>query len=122
VLPAVNEFGSELKWKTSRDNNWHSEVQKALLEQLVVGGEVFQLYVSTNNLSSDYVLSAMLWANGRPLQEGIFCQLDKMFSIELNQFYDTILNSRAEGTTLTVEIRKGGSEQLVGEVDVLRFG
>jgi hypothetical protein len=109
-----------LQWKTSRQNTWHTEVGEVPTEQLKVG-EAFQLYVFINDCGSNYALRAMLRADDRPIQEGGFSQLDRIFSIDVNQFYDTI-QWVGKGTTLTAEIRKSGSDQLIAEVDVLRFG
>lgn len=119
-MVAANEYGLELKWKTSQQKTWHTEVQEVPTGQLVVG-EAFQLYVSTNDFSSNYAISAMLWANGRPVQEGRFSQTDRMFSIDVNQFYDTIRHFGGEDITLTAEIRKSKRDQLIEEVDILRF-
>jgi hypothetical protein len=110
-----------LQWRTSRQNTWHTEVGEVQDEQLKVG-ETFQLHVFISDCGSNYALSAMLKADDRPIQEGGFSQLDRIFSIDVNQFYDTIRQSVGKDTTLTAEIRKSGSDQLVAEVDVLRFG
>ncbi len=115
----TNESGLALQWKTSRQNTWHTKVGEVPPEQLRVG-ETFQLHVLINDCGSNYALSAMLKVDARPLQEGRFSQLDRIFSIDVNQFYYAI-QSVGKGTTLTAEIRKSGSAQLVAEVDVLRF-
>jgi hypothetical protein len=119
-LVAANESGLELKWKTSRQKTWHTEVEEMPTEQLMVG-EALQLHIFISDCGSNYTLSAMLRASDRPVQEGSFGQSDRMFSIDVNQFYDTIRQSVREDTTLTVEIRKSESDQLIAKVDVLRF-
>lgn len=116
----ANESGLGLKWKTSRQKAWRTKVQEVPMEQLVVG-EAFRLCVFTNDFSSGYDLWAMLRASDRLLQGGKFEQLGSIFSIYLNPFYDTIRHSGGEDTTLTVEIIESSSNQLIAEVDILRF-
>jgi len=103
-LAAANESGLALQWKTPRQNTWHTKVGEIPHKQLKVG-EALQLHVFINDCGSNYALSAMLKADDRPLQEGWFSEVDRVFSIDVNQFYYAI-QSVGKDTTLTAEIRK----------------
>lgn len=108
-----------LKWKTSKQKMWGGISQKIEQNDLK-SGESFYLLIQTNDFDNRYDLLALLEANGQKLQEGKFIRKGMEYSLELNQFFDTIKHNKDE-LTMRVEIRKMKEEQLVGSIDTLYF-
>ena len=108
-----------LKWKTSKQMTWSGISQKIERNDLKAG-ESFYLLIQTNDFDNKYDLLALLEANRQKLQEGKFIRKGLEYSLELNQFFDTIKHNKDE-LTIRVEIHKMKEEQLVGSVDSLYF-
>jgi ribosomal protein L13E len=108
-----------LKWKTSKQKMWGGISQKIERNDLK-SGESFYLLIQTNDFDNKYDLSAILETDGQKIQEGKFIRKGMEYSLELNQFFDTIKHNKDE-LTIRVEIRKIKEEQLVGSVDTLYF-
>ena len=124
-MVAAEESGIKLKWKISQQKTWQTKVKEMRPKQLVVG-KAFRLYVSVNDCSSDYDLLAILRAGNQSLQECKFEHSGSLFSIALNWFHyaiceSTVCQALRENMTLTVGIIKRGADQLIAQVDVLRF-
>ena len=108
-----------LKWKTSKQMTWNGISQKIERRHLEPGYPLY-LQIRTNDFDNKYDLLALLEANGQKLQEGQFIRKGLEYSLELNQFFDTIKHNKDE-LKIRVEIRKMKEEQLVGSVDTLYF-
>jgi len=108
-----------LKWKTSKQMTWNGISQKIERRHLEPGYSLY-LQIRTNDFDNKYDLLALLEANGQKLQEGEFIRKGLEYSLELNQFFDTIKHNKDE-LTIRVEIRKMKEIQLVGSVDTLYF-
>lgn len=108
-----------LKWKTSKQMTWSGISQKIERRHLEPGYPLY-LQIRTNDFYNKYDLLALLEANGQKLQEGKFIRKGLEYSLELNQFFDTIKHNKDE-LTIRVEIRKMKEEQLVGSIDTLYF-
>ncbi len=108
-----------LKWKTSKQHIWGDKCQKIERKDLK-SGELLYLRVQTNDFDNKYDLLAILETNEQKLQEGKFIRNGMEYSLELNQFFDTIKHNKDE-LTIRVEIRKMKEEQLVGAVDTFYF-
>lgn len=109
---------SRLKWKTTKQKVWNSRLQKIEREDLKPG-EPFFLQIKLNDFDNKYDLLALLEANGQKLQEGKFIRRDSDYSLELNQFFDTIKDNKDE-LTIRVEIHNI-KQQFVGSVGTLYF-
>jgi len=108
-----------LKWKTSKQKIWSSISQKIERKDLKTG-KPFYLLVRTNVFDTKYELLALLETDGNKLQEGKFIRKGTEYSLELNQFYDTIRQCKNK-SNLRVEICEVKNYQLLGEVDILNF-
>lgn len=108
-----------LKWKTSKQNIWDSKFQK-IERRSLKPGEPFYFLIQTNDFDNKYDLLAVLETNGQKLQEGRFIRKGVEYSLELNQFYDTIRQYKNE-LNLKVEIWKIRDNQLLSKVNILNF-
>jgi len=99
-----------LKWKTSRQMDWKDTPLRLEREELLVSEELY-LYINTNSFAN-YNISAILEANNQKLQESKFVRKRNIYSILLNQFYDTIKESKSR---ITLKIKILESEKVVGE-------
>lgn len=107
-----------LKWKTSIQKGWSSKTQNIVRKDLK-SGEPFYLRIQTNDFDNKYNLSALLETKGQKLQEGKFIQTGIEYSLELNQFYDTIKQNKDE-LSLRVEIY-GDKQNYLNEICILKF-
>lgn len=109
-----------LKWKTSKQQTWEGKTQKIRKKELLYG-EDFYLFICTNDFNAVYDLWAILRTNSGELQEAKLHRIGTIYSVKMNQFYDTISENEGE-TTLAIQLRKTKSDQLLSQVDVLTFG
>ncbi|MBP9019847.1 MAG: hypothetical protein KBG04_08535 [Bacteroidales bacterium] len=108
-----------LKWKTSKDKKWYDKPLQIKRDELIAG-EDFYLTICTNDFDTKYDLSAILETDGQKLQEAKFIRRGIMYSLLLNQFYDTIKKNR-DKIALKMEIRKAKNERLLNQVDVIHL-
>lgn len=109
-----------LKWKTSKQKMWGGISQKIERNDLK-SGESFYLLIQTNDFDNKYDLLAILETNGQKLQEeGKFIRKGMEYSLELNQFFDTITHNKDE-LILKVEVRKAKDSALLGKPEILYF-
>jgi hypothetical protein len=99
-----------LKWKTSRHIDWRDTPLRLEREELLTSEELY-LYINTNSFPN-YNISAILEANNQKLQESKFVRKRNIYSILLNQFYDTIKESKGR-IVLKIKILK--NERIIGE-------
>lgn len=108
-----------LKWKTSKQKVWGSKTLKIGRNDLK-SGESFSLKIQTNDFNNKYNLLAILQTNDQKLQEERLIQKGVEYSLELNQFYDTIKQNK-DKLNLKVRIQNEEYDHLVGEVYILEF-
>ncbi|MBC8389222.1 MAG: hypothetical protein H8E13_14395 [Actinobacteria bacterium] len=108
-----------LKWKTSKQMTWNGISQKIERRHLEPGYPLY-LQIRTNDFDNKYDLLALLEANGQKLQEGKFIRKGLEYSLELNQFYDTIKQNKDE-LSLKVKIQSEKHNHLIDEVYILEF-
>lgn len=109
-----------VKWKTSKQSIWGSKFQKVERNDLKPG-ELFCFLVKTNDFDNKYDLLAILGTNGHKLQEGKFIRKGIEYSLELNQFFDTVTHHKEDELTLRVEIRRIGDPRLLASVEAFYF-
>lgn len=109
-----------VKWKTSKQSIWGSKFQKVERNDLRPG-ELFCFLVKTNDFDNKYDLLAILGTNGHKLQEGKFIRKGIEYSLELNQFFDTVTHHKEDELTLRVEIRRIGDPRLLASVEAFYF-
>jgi len=109
---------SRLKWRTSKQDIFGGKLQKVERKDLV-SGEPFYLFVRTNDFNK-YDLLATIETNVQKLQEEKFARKSMEYTLELNQFYDTIKNNKDE-ITLKIEIRGKTLDEILGSVEALCF-
>ena len=108
-----------LKWRYSKQKTWNGISQKIERKDMK-SGEPFYLLIQTNDFDNRYNLLAVLETNGQQLQEGKFIRKGIEYSLELNQFFDTIKHNDGE-LTIQVEIRNVKDLQLLGSVETVFF-
>ncbi|NVM56356.1 MAG: hypothetical protein HWN66_21845, partial [Candidatus Helarchaeota archaeon] len=108
-----------LKWKTSKQKAWNGKLQNIKRDELIYG-ESFYLFICTDDFNNRYDLSSILETNNQRLQEGKFIQQGINYSLELNQFYDTIKRNK-NVLSLKIEIRRTKDYKLLGTPDILYF-
>jgi hypothetical protein len=109
-----------VKWKTSKQSIWGSKFQKVERNDLK-HGELFCFLVKTNDFDNKYDLLAILGTNGHKLQEGKFIRKGVEYSLELNQFFDTVTHHKEDELILRVEIRKTKDPQPLASVEAFYF-
>ena len=84
-----------LRWKTS---NMEHMTDKPLLikrDELIPGSDLY-LFVSTNDFETKCDFKAILEVNGQKLQEANLKRKAKMYTLRLNELYDTIKKNKGE--------------------------
>jgi len=108
-----------LKWKTSKDQIWGSELKKIDRGNFKSVGP-FYLQLRTNDCGTKYHILAILEAKGnsRRLHEAKFIRKGMEYILELNQFRDTVEHYKND-LILRVEIRKMQNPELHASVEAL---
>jgi len=109
----------KLKWKTSKYEVWNGRLQNIKRDELIYGIS-FYLLICTNDFNNRYDLSAILETNGQRLQEEKFNQQGINYSLELNQFYDTIKQNK-NTLRLKMKICRTKDYKLLGTPEILYF-
>lgn len=110
-----------LRWRTSKQKDWQDKMQFIQRSQLVTG-ELLSLLICTNYFNNKYDVSAVLEKNGQKLQgPEKFIQKNKLYILELNQFYETIKHYRDDELTIAVEIRRAREVESVRRIEPLHI-
>ena len=108
-----------MKWKTSNQRAWDCRLQQIERKDLKPG-ETILIMIQTNDIDYKHALLALLKTNDRKLQEGRFVRKGIEYILELNQFYDTIIQNK-EDLRLEVEVRKITDNQILNKFDILNI-
>lgn len=108
-----------VKWKTSKQDTWDWRPQK-IERREIRSGEPFYLLLMTNDFDTEYDLIGILETRDQPVQQGRFIKKGMEYTLELNQFYETIRHYKSE-LSLRVKICQNRDGLQIGKVDILNF-
>jgi hypothetical protein len=83
-----------LKWRTSKSETWHDRPIQIRRDELITGDN-FYLVVCTNDFSKRYEFLGILETAGQKMQEAKFHRNGMVYNLLLNQFFDTIKETKA---------------------------
>ncbi len=106
-----------LRWRTSKNETWYDKPLQIKRDELIVGVD-FYLILCTNDFDTRYDLLAILETDDQRLQEAKCIRKSTVYSLPLNQFYDTI-NENKRAMTLKIEILSLKENQLLHEIKIL---
>ncbi|RSN72654.1 ribosomal protein L13e [Candidatus Methanodesulfokora washburnensis] len=99
-----------LKWNISKPTDW-KDIPLCLEREKLLAGEDLYLYINTNSFVK-YDILAILETSNKKLQESKFVKKGNIYSILLNQFYDSIKETK-DKIMLKIKILKDG--KVIGE-------
>jgi large subunit ribosomal protein L13e len=99
-----------LKWNILRPTDW-KDIPLCLEREKLLAGEDLYLYINTNSFVK-YDILAILETSNKKLQESKFVKKGNIYSILLNQFYDSIKETK-DKIMLKIKILKDG--KVIGE-------
>ncbi len=106
-----------LRWRTSKDEGWYDKPFQVKRDELIAGVD-FYLILCTNYFDAKYDFLAILETDDQRLQEAKCIRKGTVYSLPLNQFYDTI-NENKRAMTLKIEILSLKENQLLHEIKIL---
>lgn len=108
-----------LRWQVLDEESWSDKLVFMDRKQIEVGRDKY-FRVSAAGYLTDYEMIAALKVGDEKIQEEKLVKKRDIYEILLNRFYDSIRNNQNE-LKLSVEIRKGGSNETLHRVEVIGF-
>lgn len=108
-----------LRWRISKQEVWSDKLQETSRASLTLGQDL-HLFISTNDLFTEYDFLAILRTKEQELQTTKFRRRGMHHTLLLNEFYDTIRQNK-NALTLIVGIRGVKDYESLGTAEVLYF-